>query len=63
MTNSITNLVYVVNPLFSVETDWSRFSHYFGGGFSWGFYVLAAWWVVFIITRTLRPPRWPNSGE
>lgn len=64
MTNIVTNLCYIVNPVSSVlETDWHRMSYYFVEGFCWGFYVLAGWWVAYTITRALRAPRWPSGDN
>jgi len=62
MTNTLTNLCYIVNPV-SVGLDWDLAAEHFALGFKCGLLLGVVVWVAFLVKSGLRVPFWPRSGE
>lgn len=62
MTNAITNLCYIVNPV-TIGQDWDNFSTFFFTGFQFAFIAGGVVWVALLVKSALNPPRSPRLGD
>jgi len=62
MTNSITNLCYIVNPVV-VGQDWDAIQEFFFMGFQCGIICGAVVWIALLVKSGLRVPRMPFFGD